>query len=128
MTIDYSEQFMCLDRQNGGVPIGPYNDPMVLNTWRQVLTMKDGTPYPETIINYGEYACDWCGSLHVGRLIEMLEAGEVTLERTTKRYKFYVRKPPPPGGNYGWNGKVYTWHMSEAQVQRINELHKGLTR
>jgi len=85
--------------------------------YQPVLAQRDGTPYPPTIVNYGEPACTWCGSLQPERFMEMLTLPGYTLGPTTKSYKVYVHH-----AGDRWTGKFYFQHLDEAQQHEFAEL------
>jgi hypothetical protein len=86
--------------------------------------------------------CSFCGSIDPDFLLEYLERGQATLERATgKNYKWYAHATgdavfyqtyrPTEGPEYVTRtttmAKLYTWHLSTEQAQRLNQL-LGLSR
>lgn len=65
----------------------------------------------------GHRACSYCGSMNADEFMARLEAGDVRLTPTDKRYKVYVE-------GAGLNGaKFYFQHMSREQQDRFIALY-----
>jgi hypothetical protein len=87
-----------------------------------VICQPDGTPYPTTIVNYGEPACTWCGSLEPDRFMELIRQG-VAMSSTTKSYKVYLLSSD---SQETWNGKFYFQHLSvEQRVEFVRLYNAG---
>ena len=67
--------------------------------------------------------CSWCGSQSPEYVLARLTARTAYVEHTTKNYKGYLKAINPTTEPVsGPTGKFYTWHFSEENLARLNDV------
>lgn len=124
------EAITCSSRMSEA---GPWEKEEGLDHWRP------GDHWDSFPWHWAPRTCSFCGSLNPDDALRLLREGWTDEMATGKRYKAYFNPPADLDGvrrSLGSDSpdqpktrsvllKLYMWHMSEAQLEEMNDIHFG---
>jgi len=113
---------------------GPWEKEEGLDGWREGTDAWDNFPW-----HWIPRRCSFCGSLNPDDALRLLSEGWTEEKATGKRYKAYFNPPadhtamrrglgsdnPDQPKEKSVMPKLYMWHLSEAQLKEMNDIHFG---
>lgn len=83
---------------------------------------KPGETPDDWFMRGNDPCCTYCGSIHPDRMVEIIkEYGEMVLEKSTKHYKIYVKRPKIQNSDGGI--KYYRHHDTPELVSILNSIY-----